>query len=231
MSAITVFAVTFAPTILVSPPLTIVAVLRALTCVLFCVAASEFASPCARAIDADTPKPPVPYDTPRLALFDSFVLRVLSVSVLLTRFTMFVARNTTSFAVTSEPWIVTFPCPACLSPVATNAAVPPAFTLLPLCCVLCSANVDLLDDEPKLSSSFASILPFGSFSACVMLPVAPTRSAMPPAAASACSAAARPSWLAPAPCAWRDTFCAASITGDFTASAKPVLFTSRTSSR
>ncbi|MGR3908391.1 hypothetical protein Q3A80_15220 [Burkholderia sp. SR8] len=84
VSAITVFALTFAPTILVSPPLMIVAVLLALMCVLFCVAASEFASPCARDIDAETPNPPVPYDTPTLALFDSFVLRVLSVSVLLT---------------------------------------------------------------------------------------------------------------------------------------------------
>ncbi|WP_155630381.1 hypothetical protein [Burkholderia stagnalis] len=81
------------------------------------------------------------------------------------------------------------------------AAVPPAFTLLPLFCVLFSVNVDLLDDEPKLNSTFASTLPFGSFSAFVMLPVAPARSAMPPAAAIACNAAARPSWLPPAPCA------------------------------
>ncbi|MDR8763188.1 hypothetical protein FEP90_04903 [Burkholderia multivorans] len=86
-SATTLFALTFAPMTLVSPPLTIVAVLLALMCVLFCIAASELASPCARDIAADTPKPPVPKDTPTLALLDLFVLRVLSVSVLFSRLT------------------------------------------------------------------------------------------------------------------------------------------------
>nr|WP_230961854.1 hypothetical protein [Burkholderia anthina] len=78
-SAITLLALTFVPTMLVLPPLTIVAVLLSSTCVLFCVAASEFASPRASDIDTETPNPPVPYDTPTLALFDSFVPHVLSV--------------------------------------------------------------------------------------------------------------------------------------------------------
>ncbi len=59
-SATTLSAFTFAPAMLVSPPLTMVAVPRALTCVLFCVEASELASPWALDIDADTPQPPVP---------------------------------------------------------------------------------------------------------------------------------------------------------------------------
>ena len=44
---------TFAPTMFVSPPDTIVTPFAAFTCVLFCIAASEFASPCALDIDAE----------------------------------------------------------------------------------------------------------------------------------------------------------------------------------
>ncbi|CAJ4010084.1 Uncharacterised protein [Burkholderia pseudomallei] len=81
------FAFTFAPITFVSPPLTMVAVWLALMCVLFWIAASEFPSPCARCIDAETPMPFVPIDTPTLDPDDEFELCVLSVSVVLTRLT------------------------------------------------------------------------------------------------------------------------------------------------
>ncbi|VVD87352.1 hypothetical protein PCO31111_01445 [Pandoraea communis] len=71
----------------VSPPLTITAVLLALIWELFWNVESEFASPLDFESDADTPQPLVPYDTPKLPLFDSFSLRVDSVSWLLSTLT------------------------------------------------------------------------------------------------------------------------------------------------
>ncbi|MDR6423864.1 hypothetical protein J2801_006168, partial [Paraburkholderia phenoliruptrix] len=90
---------------------------------LFCIAASLFASPWAFAIEADTPNPCVPYDTPTLALLDALVLRVESASVVLTRLTWFFAARITSVALTFDPAIVSLPLPDVPSPVATNAAV------------------------------------------------------------------------------------------------------------
>lgn len=73
--------------ILVSPPETTVTLFAPLTCEAFCVAALLFASPCAFDIDAETPKPCVPYDTPTLALLELFELCVTSVFVVLTMLT------------------------------------------------------------------------------------------------------------------------------------------------
>ncbi|CAG9267568.1 hypothetical protein PUN4_540042 [Paraburkholderia unamae] len=59
----------------------------------------------------------MPTDTPTLALLLLFELRVESVFVVLTTFTWFLAASRTSFALTFEPAIVTFPLPGVPSPV------------------------------------------------------------------------------------------------------------------
>ncbi|KVU79680.1 hypothetical protein WK72_27875 [Burkholderia ubonensis] len=76
---------TFEPMTLVSPPLTSVTLFAPVTCELFCIAASLLPSPCARDIDADTPMPFVPIDTPTLLPDDEFELRVESVFVVFCR--------------------------------------------------------------------------------------------------------------------------------------------------
>ncbi len=124
---------------------------------------------------------------------------------------------------------MTLPLPGVPSPVATNAAVPPALMLLPLCWVLSSVWVVLLDCEPQLSSILAS-----GFWPLPMLvaapPIEPNTPPMPSTAAIACSAEARPFWLLPAASACCMTFWKASSTGDFTASVKPELLVSWVSS-
>ncbi|VVE50581.1 hypothetical protein PEP31012_04686 [Pandoraea eparura] len=55
--------------------------------------------------------------------------------------------------------MLTLPFPDAASPVAMNAAVPPALMLLDTFCALSDEAVDLLLDDPQLNSTFASGLP------------------------------------------------------------------------
>ncbi len=135
--AVTLPPLTCAPSRLVSPPDTMVTLSLPVTWVLLWMTASLLESPCALLIEADTPKPLVPYEIPTLADDELFSLRVLSVSWLETRLTALAAPSTTSFAETPLPATVRLPVPATglplasLAPVAISVALPPAISVLP----------------------------------------------------------------------------------------------------
>ncbi|VVD59097.1 hypothetical protein PCE31106_00002 [Pandoraea cepalis] len=72
--------------------------------------------------------------------------------------------------------MLTLPFPAAASPVAMNAAVPPALMLLEIFCALSDDEVDLLLDVPQLNSILASgLAPLASASSAPFpSPSAPT---------------------------------------------------------
>ncbi|NKA91386.1 hypothetical protein GO285_05262 [Ralstonia solanacearum] len=163
-------------------------------------------------IEADTPKPLVPYEIPTLADDELFSLRVLSVSWLATRLTALAAPSTTSFAETPLPAMVRLPVPATglplasLAPVAISVALPPAISVLPWLRVASSVEVLLLwlvPHESVTETSSIGFLPPRAFPASYRLrPIAmplstEARASLASAASCICDEAACISPAAP----------------------------------